>query len=446
MKIICQTCRELVEDSFSDIAERSGKHSSGTGLHLIDFIGELRYWHDFRDEVEQVLAKVEWDNYQHPVTAHVETSDVYYSEHFLCGAEISSSARFISNVLNPLNGVAKILGYPLYFGDWTVTVDKLRWPVLPLANEQDKTSTGKPNAITGTEGQSKKPAKPERGSIPDYALIDEKGKVRAIGEAKHPWGTLPDANIKQTLKGDKEAEKLLRRFLGQIARDMWAANLKYAFMTNYRWTVFLRREFSDGKWTLDYSDAIKHDSKAQHRDHTASISVRQCILFIMIKVASSNQEDWSTNESRREALSTWVYIAPDKKEGTEKTTSSNLYLSRVQGERGLFSEGSITSANNDLPGKGIAAGKAPELTLPHRSLSTTKINSSDQGKEPMDATQESLKGKAKIAESTDKQGGKSKGKAAETTDKEGAKGKMRASESTDKGGSKTTRSTGSLRK
>ncbi|PYH46581.1 uncharacterized protein BP01DRAFT_397108 [Aspergillus saccharolyticus JOP 1030-1] len=423
MKIICQTCHEFVEDLFSDIAERSGKHSSGTGLHVIDFIGELRYWHDFQDEVEQVLAKVEWENYQHPVTAYIETGDVYYREHFLCGAEISSSARFISNVLNPLTGVANILGYPLYFGDWTVTVDKLKWPVLTLANEQDKIFTGKPGTITETEG-----------------------KARAIGEAKHPWGTLPDANIKQALKGDKEGEKLLRRFLGQIARDMWAANLKYAFMTNYRWTVFLRREFSDGKWTLYHSDAIKHDSKAQHRDHTASISVRQCVLFTMIKVASSNPEDWSTNESRRGPLSTWVYIAPDKKEGTEKTTSSNLYLSRVQGERGLFSEGSIALANNDLPGKGFAAGKAPELTLPHRSFSTTQINSSNQEKEPTGATQESLKGKGKTAESTDKQGAKGKGKTAGSTDKEGAKGKMRAIESTDKGSSKTTRSTGSLQK
>ncbi|GKZ51957.1 hypothetical protein AbraIFM66951_008550, partial [Aspergillus brasiliensis] len=42
------TAREVTMDSFPKFAELPQNHSSGTGLHEIDFVGSLRYWDNFQ--------------------------------------------------------------------------------------------------------------------------------------------------------------------------------------------------------------------------------------------------------------------------------------------------------------------------------------------------------------------------------------------------------------
>jgi hypothetical protein len=64
---------------------------------------------------------------------------------------------------------------------------------------------------------------------------------------------------------------------------MRAAQLRYAFISTYNQTIFLRQEHRQGQWTLDHSRVIY--SNARRATLTApingSISVRQCMWYMM---------------------------------------------------------------------------------------------------------------------------------------------------------------------
>ncbi|KAL2814045.1 hypothetical protein BJX63DRAFT_421023 [Aspergillus granulosus] len=218
------TARDIIVDSFPGVGE-SNRHSSGSGLHKISFIGKLQYWENFTVEVRAAFNSVNWDKHRRNIAARTRTGkDLNYTEYFLCGAEIST---------------------------------------MPQAT-------------------NKKEEKGEK-SVLDYAVLVQK-EMHALGEAKHPWGTTPELYINNAAEEKPPAQKL-RRFLGQVARDMWAADVKYAFMTNYSWTVFLRREKVNGTWTLFYSDAISHKTRSiPHKKGKGSVSVRECMLFLMITI------------------------------------------------------------------------------------------------------------------------------------------------------------------
>ncbi|KAL4923035.1 uncharacterized protein BDV17DRAFT_296745 [Aspergillus undulatus] len=284
------TARDIIMDSFPALAE-SNRHSSGTGLHKIDFIGKLEYWDDFADEVRAAFQRVDWGRHQRAMSAQVTNGkDVNYTEYYVCGAEISTSARYATHVLNPVGGVAQELGYVAAFCDWTAAGKMLSWSV--------------PQATDEKEDKGKR-------SIPDYALLVQK-ETRALGEAKHPWGTLPNAYIQRAQGGGHG---------WQVSRDMWAAEVKYAFMTNYKATVFLRRENIKGTWTLSYSDTINHNTKSALQQKASEVS---------------------RSENKKEKLTEWVKFE-DEKALVAESKDSQSGLTSPAGELG---EQSTTGSSN----------------------------------------------------------------------------------------------------
>ncbi|OJJ78146.1 hypothetical protein ASPBRDRAFT_25750 [Aspergillus brasiliensis CBS 101740] len=188
------TAREVTMDSYPKFAELPQNHPSDTELREIDFVGSLRYWNNFSTDVRKAFQETKWDN--RAVSARLGPQDLNYSEHFRCGAEISTSARYVTHVLNPMSAIAKHLGYHVSSGDWSVAGMKLEWPKSMPAIPSEK----------------------DKSSIPDYVLVDLVTKnPRALGEAKHPWGKYPDQNVKGARTGDAVQDKLLRRFLGRCA-------------------------------------------------------------------------------------------------------------------------------------------------------------------------------------------------------------------------------------
>lgn len=185
------TAQDIIVDSFPAVRENV-RHSSGTGLHEIDFIGELKYWETFNEEVRSAFKGVEWKQYRRGMSAQVVSGkDVNYTEYYVSGAEISTSARYVTHVLNPVSGVAQELGHNAAFSDWTAAGKMLSWP------PPDK----------GIDEKNKK-------STPDYALL-MCGETRALGEAKHPWGTKPDIYVKNAQKGVTDYVRQLRRSVGK---------------------------------------------------------------------------------------------------------------------------------------------------------------------------------------------------------------------------------------
>lgn len=59
---------------------------------------------------------------------------------------------------------------------------------------------------------------------------------------------------------------------------MWLYKKKYAFMTNYVWTVFLRQDLVNGRVKLFYSNAIPNDARLN--SVSRQVSVRACMLYL----------------------------------------------------------------------------------------------------------------------------------------------------------------------
>lgn len=110
---------------------------------------------------------------------------------------------------------------------------------------------------------------------------------------------------------------------GQIARYMWKYQLKYGFMTNYKYTIFVRQDLvpvaTDSgevkQLVLVYSPPISHDEQSiDHGGPTPSVSVRECMLYLMVK----SRQDREFPSQSYIALDDWVhdkYTATAEKPG-----------------------------------------------------------------------------------------------------------------------------------
>ncbi|KAL4995393.1 hypothetical protein BDV10DRAFT_188132 [Aspergillus recurvatus] len=104
---------------------------------------------------------------------------------------------------------------------------------------------------------------------------------------------------------------------------MWAAEVKYAFMTNYNWTVFLRREKVKGTWTLFYSDTIYNNTKSNlEKTGSGSVSVQEGMLFLTLTVFQPGSA-WSLKDQTedRGELTDWVHF--ETPAGTNDLRSSS---------------------------------------------------------------------------------------------------------------------------
>ncbi|CDM37223.1 unnamed protein product [Penicillium roqueforti FM164] len=83
--------------------------------------------------------------------------------------------------------------------------------------------------------------------VPDFIILDSYKAIKVIGEAKTPWDCL-SVNILATAIltfGDGEE----RRYLGQLAGQMRELDLKYAFLTTYDETIFVREVDVGSHWS-----------------------------------------------------------------------------------------------------------------------------------------------------------------------------------------------------
>lgn len=97
---------------------------------------------------------------------------------------------------------------------------------------------------------------------------------------------------------------------------MWGSDLSFGFVTNYLSTVFLHRNFIDGKPMLFVSDPIPHTAKsivspsssAPGQRSTPQVSLRECMLFL-VGVSALN---WQFPPQQKGDLSSWIKVVPSK--------------------------------------------------------------------------------------------------------------------------------------
>lgn len=160
--------------------------SSAIHSHLT-FCANMIPWTSFEHEVRSNFNQIfrDWD--QKPkVILSVELkqppANAITNEHYLCGEELSSSGRYVQNVLHVMTAVGKELAIGLQFGDWYASHK------YPTQSSTSQTTSG----ATGNQPEKEDNEEKEKRLIPDYALLAEKEDpktnsfARALGEAKSP--------------------------------------------------------------------------------------------------------------------------------------------------------------------------------------------------------------------------------------------------------------------
>lgn len=116
---------------------------------------------------------------------------------------------------------------------------------------------------------------------------------------------------------------LIKEGIGQVANYMWMFRLKYAFVTNYTTTIFLKwdEDRHTKKPSLYYSRPImwehcsilEQDRQTSDRSSYPQVSVRECMLYFQSLVVSG---DWRSKiDCPSEA---WVKESPRKTESESK--------------------------------------------------------------------------------------------------------------------------------
>ncbi|KAL8900638.1 MAG: hypothetical protein Q9207_005597 [Kuettlingeria erythrocarpa] len=169
--------------------------------------------------------------------------------------------------------------------------------------------------------------------LPDLTIWDRNHNALVAGEVKTPW-TLDLGEMMATEDGNNpQFRRDFPTSAGQVANYMKQHSYKYGFLTTYTDTVFFKQEsytfteemaslnnFRKGETitVLYYSNAISHETastpcgdQSNPFHYTNRVSVRECFLFLMTKLASHSHE-FSNHEN------------PWTKENKGKQTSGRL--------------------------------------------------------------------------------------------------------------------------
>lgn len=181
---------------------------------------------------------------------------------------------------------------------------------------------------------------------------------------------------------------------------MWKSGLKYAFVTNYNTTIFLKRERDarTGTETLYYSGAISCETKSTFPAKTRSqgssgiqVSLRECMLFLQYAVQG---DGWQGPEGGDRA--DWVKEVPKKKPQQPQSGSpfNRDRSPRYDSSETLGSSQSISGSRQSR--EGMAPPSAPQT----RSKSPRERNAQEDS-----AQEQSSRNKGKNRELPPRSGG-----------------------------------------
>ncbi|KAJ5131580.1 uncharacterized protein N7515_007619 [Penicillium bovifimosum] len=244
--------------------------------HNLEFKATLVHWNTFDKEVRALSHRIDWKNFPSvlayaPTEKHAGPHHTY-SEHWLCGDELSVSGRFGQNVGHITSSVFRALNIPSWFGDYRTCVN-------------------------GTVERK----------VPDFVMVNAQGHLQAVGEMKTPWMH----NLKNVMLSDQTE---FRHCLGQISRYMYLSKMKYGFLTTYDQTIFFKQAPSPGKAK---ELALWHSDVVYYHQGGNMVSLRECFLFLGLHIKAGDYTCENTMPYKR-----WVgspggvytdddYLSPD---------------------------------------------------------------------------------------------------------------------------------------
>lgn len=217
-------------------------HTDSSALHNIYYRGPLMQWSNFRRAVESTFNAEKWSR---RVLKYAQALDEEVVE---LGDEHGLQGRFQQSFGTMLGHIFKFQGIDIIFADFK--------------------SLGSPYS-----------------GIPDAIMKDKDNGLKVVGELKSPW--IKEHQLSRLYKH----EQLLRRIIAQPVEYMMDLRCKYGFISTYNETIFLRQEYVNGEWVIDYSPPIDRSSSHVRSDpanvlESTVVSVKQCFLYVA-KLASA---------------------------------------------------------------------------------------------------------------------------------------------------------------
>ena len=200
--------REAVEGCLPKLLMASNKTDS-SALHDITYIGALKKWTGFRQDVQDRMLDFPPD--KTVIDYHHQSRDLREEEVYVAD-ETGVQGRFQQSVGQILGTVLGSQEVNIRFGD---------------------------SKSAGTKYQK----------IPDVAIVsrDTPAIYKAVGELKTPW---VEAH-KLTRRYGKE--KALRAVIGQVVEYMIDEKVRFGFHSTYQETIFLRCIQAGSEWRIEYS-------------------------------------------------------------------------------------------------------------------------------------------------------------------------------------------------
>lgn len=139
--------------------------------------------------------------------------------------------------------------------------------------------------------------------------------------------------------------------IGQVVNYMVTYSLKYAFLSNYDQTIFIKQDHKEnGKPCIYFSRAIRHTDITDPRSKDRSVSLMRAMLFLMSKSCGPNEKDWKLPDEIE--TSEWIGRdpAPPGTVGTPYSSITGKRDAPVAGlSRGLSSLSLTGSSGTALP-------------------------------------------------------------------------------------------------
>ncbi|KAF7128471.1 hypothetical protein CNMCM5793_003201 [Aspergillus hiratsukae] len=190
---------------------RGPHHTKSSAIHRLKFVGPLRQWANF---LEQVIQTDQGEVWSPRIIKYTQQARDLEAETVLVPDEHGVQGRFQQSVGQVVGKILDAQGINAHFADF--------------------------KCIGGAYHNT-----------PDAILMNGNA-LEAIGELKVPW---VDKHVIADAYDDED--RALRVLLAQPIQYMQDLNCMYGFLTNYDETIFIKQSLINGAWVVDYSPVIR---------------------------------------------------------------------------------------------------------------------------------------------------------------------------------------------
>ncbi|KAK2807048.1 hypothetical protein FQN50_005622 [Emmonsiellopsis sp. PD_5] len=270
------------------------------------FIGRIAFWNIVSDVHNTIAAANTEEHHFDDVAAWA--TDSRGPEYYLCGDEQTLCGRYGENALRPSTAVAFSHGVETHFGDFKSSKEGKNTSEIP-----DFAGSYTPRSLLLNLRGNRDLPNPEP-------------QLRIVGEAKTFWKhSLKRWFEEWRLQGDSHA---IKKALGQIASYMHTYSMKYAFLTTYKHTIFLKQDMNqEGNIPILYVSTPVDATASPPPGSRDFVSVRQCLYYLLVTTRNTKDAIFVNHLPMNE----WIVHKDISKTDDTPSTPSNEFALHHKG-------------------------------------------------------------------------------------------------------------------